>query len=89
MDECGDGIVSSSIFAGFLCLSLHALGVGACIYRKGLFGESNEVKVVRKICNIPKSEMVILEIQIGNYEDGINVPVSRRKAYSDIMRIVK
>lgn len=87
MDEINDWIVSASIFAGYLSLSLAAVGVGSCVIKKGLLSDK-AYKKLNQYCGIPKEEKIILEIAIGNYKDTFSVPVSNRKTPQQILTIV-
>jgi nitroreductase len=87
--EYNDWIVSASIFAGYLSLALHAVGLGACIMRKDLVHETDYNKAVRRICNMKKTEKLILEFAVGNYADTFIAPVSRRKTVDDITTIIE
>lgn len=88
LDEINDWIVSASVFAGYLSLSLTALGIGSCIIKKGLLND-NSYKKLKRYCCIPQSEKIILEIAIGNYKENIKVPVSNRKPIDQILKVVK
>lgn len=83
LDEINDWIVSPSIFAGYLTLSLHAMGIGSCVVRKDLACNTDYNKAVRKFCNIPVNEKIILELAIGNYAESYVAPVSNRKSFND------
>jgi hypothetical protein len=86
--EFNDWIVSASIFAGYLSLTLHAVGLGACIMRKDLVVESDYNRSVKKVCHIPNTEKIILEFAVGNYDDDFIAPVSKRKNVDDIIDII-
>lgn len=79
LDEMQDWLVSTSIFAGYLSLSLHAVGIGNCVIRKCLFGPSKYNKELRKYCQIPDNEQIVIEIAIGNYAEEFNACISNRK----------
>ena len=83
--EFNDWIVNASIFAGYLILAFQSLGLGACVCRKSLVAPSKYNNNIRKLCNIPDNEQIVLEIAIGNYKDGNTVPVSNRKKSEDII----
>lgn len=87
VSELNDWIVSTSIFCGYLSLALHAEGIASCIFRKDTIRESNYNKAIRKLCNIPADEQIILEMAIGNYKEKITVPVSSRRNPNDIIHI--
>lgn len=85
MSEMNDWIVSTSIFCGYLSLALHAEGIGSCIFRKETVRKSKYNDAVRKICNIPDDEQIILEMAIGNYKNEFNAPKSYRRNVKDIL----
>lgn len=78
LDEVQDWVVSTSIFAGYLSLALHAVGIGNCVIRKCLFGPSKYNQELRKYCKIPDNEQIIIEIAIGNYAEEFNACISNR-----------
>ena len=78
INEMNDWIVSASIFAGYLCLALHAYGVGSCIMRKDLVNETGYNTKMRDFCRIPKDEQIVLELAVGHYKDSFRAPVSNR-----------
>lgn len=76
--EFHDWIVSTSIFAAYLSLSLHLFGIGSCIWRKQLYGKHPYNEKTRSLCKIPKEEKIILEIRFGYYMEKNTFPVSNR-----------
>lgn len=88
MAEMLDWIVSPSIFVGYLTLSLHIQGIGSCIYRKDLVCDTEYNKQVKKLCDIPDNEQIILEIRIGNYPERVNVAVSNRFSFKQIIHYI-
>lgn len=89
MSEFNDWFVSPSIFAGYLSLSLHLYGIGSCIYRKQLYGHHPYNEEMRKKCNIPSDEMIVLELRIGYYKNEFKVAVSNRHNADDITKYVE
>ena len=87
--EFNDWFVSPSIFAGYLSLSLHLYGIGSCIYRKQLYGHHPYNEKMRKKCNIPDDEMIVLELRFGYYKDEFKVAVSNRHNADDITKYVE
>ena len=85
----GDWVVSASIFAAYLVLSLHALGIGSCILRKDMHFGDEYVTKMRKACAIPKNEKMILEIGIGYYKDEFFAAYSNRKTAEDILTCIR
>ena len=86
--EFNDWFVSPSIFAGYLSLTLHLYGIGSCIYRKQLYGHHEYNELMRKKCNIPNDEMIMLELRFGYYKDGFKVPVSNRYNADDVIKYI-
>lgn len=86
-DEVYDWIVSASIFAGYLTLSLEAVGIAACVIKKGLLND-NAYKKLKSHCGIPEDEKNILEIAIGNFKNSFKVPVSNRKTVDQMFKVV-
>lgn len=86
--EFNDWFVSPSIFAGYLSLAFHLYGIGSCVYRKQLYGHHSYNEEMRKKCNIPNDEMIMLELQFGYYKDEFIVPVSNRHSVDDIVSYV-
>ena len=89
LSEFNDWFVSPSIFAGYLSLSLHLYGIGSCIYRKQLYGHHPYNEQMRKKCNIPNNEMIVLELHFGYYKEQFNVAVSNRHSAEDIISFVE
>lgn len=88
VDEIDDWIVSSSIFAGYLSLTLPLYGIGCCVIRKGIV-EDGPYAQMKERCGIPANEKVILELVIGNLKDEFKVPVSNRKDIDSFLHFVK
>ena len=84
-DEYKQFIVSAGIFTGYLTLSLHALGVGACVVQRSL--RPNEAwKDFCKQNSIPLDEQIIDLIVIGQMKEETLVPVSKRFETKDILK---
>lgn len=86
--ELLDWIVSPSIFAGYLTLSLHSLGIGSCVVRKDLVCPSAYNDAIRVLTGMDSSERIVLEIFIGYYPDEFVVPVSNRANSDNIVSFV-
>lgn len=89
LGEFNDWFVSPSIFAGYLSLSLHLYGIGSCVYRKQLYGHHPYNEKMRKKCNIPDDEMIILELRFGYYKEEFKVAVSNRHKADDITKYIE
>ena len=86
-DEAYDWIVSASIFAGYLSLSLTSLGIGSCVIRKRL-AEDSSIRNLKRKLKIPNGEKIVIEIAIGNYKENFKVAYSNRKKGTDISTYV-
>lgn len=86
--EAPDWLISPSIFAGFLTLSLHSLGIGSCIVRKDLINPSAYNNAIRTVSGMTDSECVVLEMFVGYYPDEFSIPVSNRMTANEVVRFI-
>lgn len=86
--ELLDWLISPSIFAGYLSLSLHSLGIGSCIIRKDLVRKSVYNDAIKAVTNMDESERIILELFVGYYKDEFVAPVSNRAGTEEMVRII-
>lgn len=89
ISEFNDWFISPGIFAGYLSLTLHLYGIGSCVYRKQLYGHHSYNERMRKECNIPSDEMIMIELRFGYYKDNFIVPVSNRNSAENTVTFVK
>jgi hypothetical protein len=89
MGEFNDWFISPGIFAGYLSLALHLYGIGSCVYRKQLYGNHPYNNKMRKKCNIPEDEMIMLELRFGYYKDEFLAPVSNRHFTKEIISFIE
>lgn len=87
--EFNDWFISPGIFAGYLSLTLHLYGIGSCVYRKQLYGHHPYNERMKKECNIPDDEMIMIELRFGYYKDNFIVPVSNRNSVDNIVSFIK
>lgn len=87
-NELLDWIVSPSIFAGYLTLAFHSLGIGCCVIRKDLVKSSDYNDAVRVITGMDESERIVLEMFIGYYNESFLAPVSNRKDITDVVKFI-
>lgn len=78
-------VVSASMFAGYLTMSLHALGIGACVIQRSLRYDFKWENFC-KINNIPSDEQIVCMIGIGKLKDTVRVPISNRYPVEKIFR---
>lgn len=77
LQEKNQWILSTGIFIGYLSLTLHSKGIGACIIERQLEATKKN-KNFTKAFGIPDEEQIICAICIGKYPPEFNVPVSKR-----------
>lgn len=75
--ELSQFLVSASMFAAYLSLALHALGLGNCVIQRRVEW-SKAWEDIKKRYNIPDDEQVICVIGVGNLKPTTKVPVSHR-----------
>lgn len=78
-------IVSASMFAGYLTLSLHALGVASCVVQRNLYADKLYNNFRKKYC-IAEDEQLVVMIGIGMPKEETVVPVSKRLSVNKIYR---
>lgn len=76
-DESRQFIVSSSIYAAYLSLTLHLYGMGACIVQRPLIW-NKEWNTLRDKFRIEEDEQLVLLLAVGNLKEESRVPVSHR-----------
>lgn len=87
-DEINQFIVSSSIYAGYLTLALHAYGLGACVIQRPVV-YNTKMEKIKKLYNIEADEQIICMIGVGNIEGKINVPISHRIDTNEFLKIIE
>lgn len=86
-DERYQYIVSSSMFAAYLTLTLHTYGLGACVIQRPVI-TNKAWKTAQKELGIPKDEQAICMLGVGNLQEQCKVPVSYRLS-EDIITTIK
>ena len=82
--ERNAGYVDGGMYGMNLLYALHCLKIGACTLNC-YFSPKSE-KMIRKICDIPNSEMFIMMILIGNVPDNFSVALSKRQ---EVVKVTK
>ena len=77
--------VSAAMFAAYLTVSLHALGIGACTVQHSLV-PTKAFEKMRDVYSIPRDEQTVVTLAIGMMKDQTTVPVSRRYSLGKIYR---
>ena len=68
-------------------MSLHGLGIGACVVQRSLRYNHNWDRFC-KINNIPRDEQIVCMIGIGKLKDTVRVPISNRYPVEKIFRLL-
>ena len=77
-------IVSASVFAGYLTLSLQSENIGCCFVQRPVVFNDNWERVIKQL-DIPEDEQVVCSLGIGCLKEEYKVPISHR---IDICNIV-
>lgn len=83
--EMLDWLISPTIFASYLTLSLHSMGIGSCVIRKDLVRTPKYNDAIMRITDMDASERIILEMFIGYYKNEFTVPISNRAGVEDVI----
>ena len=86
--ETPDWLISPSIFAGYLTLSLHSLGIGSCVVRKDLVKPSAYNDAIRTVTGMSDSECIVLEMFVGYYPNELAIPVSNRMTANEVVKFI-
>lgn len=76
-DEINQYIVSASMYAAYLTLTLHLYGIGACVVQRPLIWDQTWENL-RKKFDIDSDEQLICLLSIGELKDEMRVPESHR-----------
>lgn len=85
--EINQHVVTSSVYAAYLTLTLHLYGLGACFIQRPVIS-SEKWESLRKKWDIPKDEQIICLIGVGNLKEKFFVPVSNRLDENEIMKLL-
>lgn len=77
IDENNQYIVSSSMYAAYLTLTLHLYGMGACVIQRPVIW-TKEWEKNRTNMGIAQDEQIVCMIAVGNLKDSCVVPCSYR-----------
>lgn len=87
MEEDNQYIVSASMYAAYLTLTLHLYGFGACAIQRTVIW-NNEWEKNRKVFGIPEDEQLICALAVGNLKDTCVVPLSHRMKNDEMIRFL-
>ena len=85
LGEKNQYIVSASMFAAYLTLTLHAYHIAACTVQRPLT-QNEQWDVLKKKYAIPEDEQIIMLLAIGKMKEKTKVPVSKRFSVDKIYR---
>jgi nitroreductase len=86
-DETNQFIVSASIYAAYLTLSLHACGLASCVVQRPVVW-SKEWDKDRRAYSIPEDEQLVLMLAVGCLKDEFRAPVSYRFENDEMIRFL-
>ena len=81
-------VVSASIFAAYLSLTLHLYGIGSCVIQRPVVwtkGWDN----IRKEYKIDNDEQIVVCLGIGMLKENTTVPISHRININEICKFIK
>ena len=78
-------VVTAGIFAGYLTLALHGLGLGACVVQRSIRPDKTWAEFCQK-SGVPSDEQLICLVTVGNMKEKTVVPLSKRFDTHKIMK---
>lgn len=86
-DETYQYIVSASIYAAYLSLTLHAYGLASCVVQRQVVW-SRDWDALRQRYGIPEDEQIVIMLAVGNMKDECLVPVSHRLENEEMIKFI-
>lgn len=86
--EYNQFIVSSSIFASYLSLTLLDKNIGSCIVQRPLRCSKQNKKIMH-YCHIPDDEQIVVMLAIGYLKKEYNAPISGRFPVDEIVKFIE
>lgn len=86
-EESCQHIVSASMYAAYLSLTLHLYGLGACVVQRAVT-YSKKWKDLRKKWRIPDDEQAICILSVGNLKQSYTVPISHRLQNNEMIKFL-
>lgn len=86
-DEINQYIVSASMYAAYLTLTLHLYGMGACVVQRPVVWTKTWDELRRK-WGIDGDEQIVCMLTVGNLKDSCKVPLSNRLG-EDIYKFIR
>ncbi len=81
-------IVSASVFAAYLTITLQTYGIGCCFIQRQVLPCEKYDRVSKKL-GIPGDDQWVCVLGIGNLKSEYRAPVSHRLSYDEIVRTVR
>lgn len=86
-EEDGQYIVSASMYAAYLTLTLHLYGLGGCVINRPVIWTA-EWEMEREKLGIPKDEQCICLVAVGNLKQSCIVPLSHRLQNDEMIQFL-
>lgn len=77
-------VITATVFASYLTISLEALSIGCCFIQRSIV-PSQQWKQISSQLQIPQDEQIVCALGIGNLKDNYKVPISYRLPYENIV----
>ena len=87
MDETNQYIVSASMYAAYLSLTLHLYGLGACVVQRPVVW-SKDWDTVRRDFHIDMDEQIVCMLAVGNLKEHTLVPLSHRLEEDEMIHYI-
>jgi nitroreductase len=84
-EEMQQWLITGSIFASYLSLSLHVFDIGCCFMQRYVIPQKGNSSIMNRL-GIPLDEQIICCLGIGNLKDEYKAPISHRFDYTDIVK---
>ncbi|MBO4456369.1 MAG: nitroreductase family protein [Butyrivibrio sp.] len=85
--ETGQWDINGGIFAAYLALSFHSLGIGNCIFQ--ISKTDCDTTALRRKFGIPDSQEIICAVGFGKYKDGAKCLKAARRPIKEIAIEIK
>ena len=77
-------LISPTVFASYLTLSLQIVGIGCCFIQRTIV-PSRRNESMKSVLSIPADEQIVCALGIGNFKESYKVPISYRLPYNEIV----
>ncbi len=87
LSENNQYIVSASMYAAYLTLTLHLYGMGGCVIQRPVVWTPQWAENRKKL-KIPVDEQIICMVAVGNLKESCRVPVSHRLQNCNVIKFI-